>query len=269
MAWVPNEPRAFRSAVPYYRHRAPYPVGLIARVSEICRLEAGDRVLDLGCGPGTLTIPFARLGFEVVGIDPEQAMLEAAAAAAQEAGVAPSLLRGSSFDLSPDLGSFAAVVMGRSFHWMDRPATLAVLDGMIEPEGAVVLFGERRLPVHANRWRRPFEEVVARYTPEADAAHWGHRGEGWTPHEEVLLASPFDDLERIGRVYRHTLDLDAAVGRALSRSPTAPDVLGERRPGFEAELRERLAPLLIEGVLHEVVEADALIARRTRDRIAG
>ncbi len=262
-AWVPSAPRAFASAVPHYRHRAPYPPDLLARVAELCGLARGARLLDLGCGPGPLAVGFARLGLEVVAVDPEPAMLEAAAAAARGAGVQVELKRGSSFDLPADLGPLRAVTIGRACPWMDRPATLAVLDRLVEPGGAVVLFGERKLDLVANKWREAFEAVAARYTAEDDLAHWGHHGERWVPHEEMLLASPFDDLERLGRVYRQTLNLDAAVGRALSRSPTAPDALGDRRPAFERELREALMPFLRDGVLPEVVEGEALIARRS------
>jgi SAM-dependent methyltransferase len=235
-------------------------------VADLCGLTPGARLLDLGCRPGPLAVGFARLGLEVVVVDPEPAMLEAAAAAAREAGVEVGLRRGSSFDLPADLGPLRAVAIGRAFHWMERPATLAVLDRLVEPGGAVVLFGERKLDLAANRWRQAFEAVVERYTAEDDVAHWGHRGEGWVPHEEPLLASPFDDLERLGRVYRQTLDLDAAVGRALSLSLTAPDALGERLPAFERELREALTPFLHDGLLPEVVEGEALIARRSHER---
>ncbi len=36
---------------------------------EALRLEAGDRVLDIGCGPGRHSLALARRGFEVVGVD--------------------------------------------------------------------------------------------------------------------------------------------------------------------------------------------------------
>ena len=46
---------------------------------------------------------------------------------------------GSSYDLWPDFGHFHLVVMGRSFHWMDRVDTLKRLDRIVEPAGAVAL----------------------------------------------------------------------------------------------------------------------------------
>jgi ubiquinone/menaquinone biosynthesis C-methylase UbiE len=61
---------------------------------------------------------------EVVALDPEPAMLAAAADYVRERGVRISLQQGSSYDLGAHLGMFQLVTMGRSFHWMDRPATL-------------------------------------------------------------------------------------------------------------------------------------------------
>ncbi|MFV2103950.1 class I SAM-dependent methyltransferase [Micromonospora sp. LOL_024] len=61
--------------------------------SPLLRLPAGAAVLDLGCGPGTYTIPFARRGATVTGVDLSAALLEHAAAAAAEAGVEVRLIR--------------------------------------------------------------------------------------------------------------------------------------------------------------------------------
>ena len=73
------DPHRFRSTVPFYtRYRLTYPKALIDWVIELVGLKPGDAVLDLGCGPGTLAVPFAEAGMRVTGIDPEPAMLEAA-----------------------------------------------------------------------------------------------------------------------------------------------------------------------------------------------
>jgi SAM-dependent methyltransferase len=52
-------------------------------------LSPGARVLDVGCGPGRHTIELARRGYEVLGIDPSRAMIEAARARAAASDVAP------------------------------------------------------------------------------------------------------------------------------------------------------------------------------------
>ena len=90
---------------------------------------------------------FARLAGEVIAMDPEPEMLRIAEAEFGDTGRI-SFVRGSSFDLSPALGRFHLVTMGRSFQWMDRAETLRRLDGLVEPGGAVALFnsGHRDAP---------------------------------------------------------------------------------------------------------------------------
>jgi len=257
------DPHRFRTTVPFYeRYRLGYPEGLIVRVETETGLSAGDAVLDLGCGPGTLSIPFARLGMEVLGVDPEPNMLEAAAAAAEEAGVAIELKRGSSFDLPPGIGPFKLAIMGRSFHWTDRTATLAALDALIVPGGAVALFDDEHPRTRENAWRRKLEEVGRRYG-RAEEPHIRERESGtYRTHESYLLESTFKDLVRITVVVRRARTADDIVGLAYSLSTSAPHKLGERRAAFEADLRAALVELSPDGRFTEIAEMGALIARR-------
>ena len=258
------EPHRFRSTVPYYaRYRVPYPDPLIEFVAQYCGLGPGDRVLDLGCGPGQLAVAFARLGATVTAIDPEPAMLAAAKERAQEAGVALTLIEGSSHDLGPALGHFRLAAMGRSFHWMDRDATLTALDGLIDPGGAVVLFGDRRVEGAGANWREILDRLRREFLP-ARAAERHRRRTEREPHEAVLLRSVFSRLERHGVISHRMLSPDEIVGRIYSLSDTSPEVLGDLRLAFEKKLRAALARLARRRELSEVVEINALIARRGR-----
>ena len=57
---------------------------------DLCALRAGDRVLDVGCGPGRHAVELARRGIGVTGIDISERFLEVAAARARAAGVGAS-----------------------------------------------------------------------------------------------------------------------------------------------------------------------------------
>jgi ubiquinone/menaquinone biosynthesis C-methylase UbiE len=54
----------------------------------VSRIAAGQRVLDIGCGTGALTLRAARRGARVKGIDVNAQMLEIAVRAVREAGLA-------------------------------------------------------------------------------------------------------------------------------------------------------------------------------------
>jgi hypothetical protein len=189
-------------------------------------------------------------------------MLAAAAIAAREAGVNVEARRGSSFDLPADIGPFRLVTMGRSFHWMDRKATLAALDKLVLPGGAIALFDDEHPRTVENAWRRTLEEVGRKYG-RAQEPHIVERESGaYRTHESVMLDSAFSDIVRIAVIVRRSLTTDDIVGLAYSLSTSAPQKLGERRSAFETDLRATLAVLSGDGRFTEIAEMGALIARR-------
>jgi SAM-dependent methyltransferase len=257
------EPRRFRANVPYYsRFRLGYPDSLIARVSAAVGLKAVARVLDMGCGPGLLAIPFALSGMAVTAVDPEPEMLAALDLAAREAGVTVDIREGSSFAMPRDIGTFRLVTMGRSFHWMDRVATLEILEKCIEPRGAIALFHDAHPRTTENRWRRCLHDISNAY----GRAYSQHVRESESPdyrsHESILLDSAFSEVERVGIFIRRELSADDIIGLGFSLSSSSPEKLGERAGAFEQELRNGLAQLSPDGRFVEIAEMTAIIARR-------
>ncbi|HUB85270.1 MAG TPA: class I SAM-dependent methyltransferase [Rhizomicrobium sp.] len=257
------DPRRFQTTVPFYaRYRLGYPDLLIARVIERVGLKAGDAVLDLGCGPGLLAIPFARAGMAVTGVDPEPEMLAAAEAAMRDAGVHVALKQGSSYDLPPGIGPFKLVTMGRSFHWMDREATLKILDGLVVPGGAVALLHDVHTKTVENLWRRMLQDIGNEFGRERAFHVEAREKPEHRAHESVLMNSAFAHLERVSVFIRVERTADDIVGLAYSLSTSAPQKLGEQRAAFESRLREELAKLSPEGRFTEIAEMTALIATR-------
>jgi ubiquinone/menaquinone biosynthesis C-methylase UbiE len=245
----------------YERYRLSYPDRLIRRVAALAGLVAGDAVLDLGTGTGMLAIPLARLGFRVTALDPEPAMLAAARGAAGAAGVTIDIREGASHDLTPQMGPYRLVTMGRSFHWMDGAATLAMLDRIIAPGGGVALFHDAHPPVEENRWFKTLHDVARKFGRN-EKARAGERGGGHRRYEPFLFASAFTELDWLSVTIRRPLTVDDIIGRAFSMSTCSPQKLGERQDEFAARLRGALQELSPDGNFTEVAELVALLARR-------
>jgi ubiquinone/menaquinone biosynthesis C-methylase UbiE len=81
----------------------------------------GQRILDLGCGTGTLAIQVKRRepAAEVVGLDADPEMLERGRSKASQAGVELQLDEGYSTELPYEDGSFDRVLSTLFFHHLD------------------------------------------------------------------------------------------------------------------------------------------------------
>ena len=243
----------------YERYRLGYPDRLLRRVVALAGLKPGDSVLDLGTGTGMLAIPFARLGMAVTAMDPEPAMLTAAKAAA--VGVRVDFRLGGSHDLTPDMGQFHLVAMGRSFHWMDRAATLAMLDAIVVPGGSVALFHDAHPPVEENRWFKTLYDVARKFGRNENE-HGKERDGGHRRYEPYLFASAFTELDWLSVTIRQTLTVDDIIGRAFSMSTCSPGLLGAGLEAFTAALTDALRALSPDGTFTEIAELVALVARR-------
>jgi hypothetical protein len=119
--------------------RAAYPPAIAARLRDALRLDGHGRLLDVGCGPGSLTMLLAPLFAEAIGVDADVDMLAVAARLATDAdlnNVAWRHLRAE--DLPADLPEVHVVTFAQSFHWMDRPRVASTVRSMVAPGGALV-----------------------------------------------------------------------------------------------------------------------------------
>ncbi len=71
-----------------YARNARFVSDLGAPVLELLAPQAGERILDLGCGDGALTIKLAEMGCDVVGVDSSAPQIEAARRLGLDARVA-------------------------------------------------------------------------------------------------------------------------------------------------------------------------------------
>ena len=104
----------------------------------------GERILDLGCGTGTLAIAIANAapGAAVVGIDADDSMLVRARAKQARSGTAIQWHRGFAQNLPFGDAVFDAVVSSLFFHHLLRPdkrTALAEIARVIRPGGRLLI----------------------------------------------------------------------------------------------------------------------------------
>jgi trans-aconitate methyltransferase len=101
-------------------------------IVELLSPQPGERILDLGCGDGALTIKLVELGCTVVGVDSSAEMVNAAKSLRLDARV----VDGQSLQFTNE---FDAVFSNAALHWMKNPE--GVISGVwhaLKPGGRFV-----------------------------------------------------------------------------------------------------------------------------------
>ena len=241
----------FASTVAYYESaRPPYGAAFFAAVAEQLGLDRSQRLLDVGAGPGILAIGFAPYCGEVVGVDPEPGMVEAARGAAKRAGVTVRFVEGRFEDVAAKLGAFDVVTIGRAVHWLDPEPARAALDRAIAPRGRILVCGATSVKDGRNRWLEAFNTVRDRWKGERPARDH-HTFDG-----RFVAAGTI----RVEAAY--SVPVERLVERVLSMSTSSSERLGDQVPAMKNAMREKLAPFAAEGMIEDIVEARAEVFER-------
>ena len=146
-------------------------------------LVSGQRLLDVGCGPGTLTVDLARLvaPAEVVGIDLAEAVVTEAAAHATASEVSNvRFLAGDFRTAGFEPGSFDVVHAHQVLqHLSDPVGALAAMAALTTPGGIVAVrdgdysaFTWAPASAGIDRWLEVYLAVTRRNQAEANAGRW-------------------------------------------------------------------------------------------------
>ncbi len=272
--WTWDE-TVFRGTAPYYRQgRKPYAPALADALAERLELDGRGRLLDVGCGPGSVTLLFAHLFESAVGLDPDPDMLaEAERVVADDGVVNATWVQMRAEELPGRLGTFRVVSFGQSFHWMDRPRVAAAVRRMLDPDGAVVQVDlwhtnppDHEPPggAHPGVPEAAIDDLRRRWLGPDRRAGRGFRNTSPGGEDAVFQAAGFAPEEVVvvpdDRVLSRSVD--DVVAWVLSTSSTAPHLFGGRLGEFVRELRELLLAASPEGRFSVPLSDNRLRIRR-------
>ncbi|SDE25136.1 Ubiquinone/menaquinone biosynthesis C-methylase UbiE [Paenibacillus sp. UNCCL117] len=195
----------------YVKYRPSYPAEAIDYLYSTVGMKPGSLIADVGAGTGIFSRLLLERGSEVVAVEPNQAMREAAdrelgsheryrsiAAAAEATGLPEE--------------SVDFIVCAQSFHWFDRPAAQAEFHRILKPGGKAVLIWNSRLTT-GTPFLEGYEELLRQYS--TDYAQMMHKN---ISPEQLRQFFRDQNMREVKFTNAQLFNLEELIGRALSSS---------------------------------------------------
>jgi SAM-dependent methyltransferase len=225
-------------AAAYDAARPDYPSALYDDVVALAGLAPGDRLLEVGCGPGKATRPLLERGYRVVCVELGEHL--AAEARRNLAGL-PAEVHVAPFEDWPgEPGGFDLVFAATAWHWIDPDRRYAAAHAQLRPGGHLAVWAaSHAFPADADPL---FRELQPIYEELGEA-----RVDAWPlPHDvpddaaEIEASGLFEDV----RVRRHLWERRYTADEYIALLDTFSGhiAMGEAKRGrLYAEVRRRLA----------------------------
>jgi SAM-dependent methyltransferase len=274
---MPYDPTIYEGAAAHYRAGRPaYSPQLEDVLAAELGLDGSGRLLDGGCGPGILTLRFAHLFEEAVGLDPDAAMLAEGRRAAAERGIANVRWVQARAEELPEAapGPYRLVTFGSSFHWTDEPRVAEAIYDLLEPDGALTLIVHtvegRHVPPSPGPPPIPHAEIealVEKYLGPNRRAGQGPAPVRTHRFEDVLVHTRFGAPRSIfvPGIPDLVRDSESVLSGYFSFSFAAPHLFGDRVEDFARDVRELLRARSPAGLFWDWPgDTEVILARKPR-----
>ncbi len=156
-----------REAERYDRARPAPPKELVGAMVKAGNLQAGARVLEVGCGTGQATLPLARRGLRVHALELGPAL---AALAQRNLADYPNVtVEQTAFEVFTGEALFDALVSVQAFHWIEPETGLAHAASLLRPGGALLLAWHQDLS-EETAFSQAADPIFERYAPGLEHA---------------------------------------------------------------------------------------------------
>jgi SAM-dependent methyltransferase len=210
-----------RTADAYDRHRPGYPEALFDDIRAYADLAAGDdRILEIGCGPGTATRWMASWPHRITALEPAEAMADLARlnlASFDNVEVLTTTFE----DWAMEPTTFGLVVCAQAYHWLDEATRVDRIADALYAHGTAAIVGNVQIVV--DETLPFFEHVNDVYREHAPGLE--HQGSFRTaddlPSHPFEGSSRFYDLRVVGHAWDWTLGSDDYVALMQTHSSHA------------------------------------------------
>ncbi|MCU0547793.1 MAG: class I SAM-dependent methyltransferase [Leptolyngbya sp. Prado105] len=216
----------------YDRGRPGYPEDLIRKSIEAAHLAPDAKILEVGCGSGTATLDFAKLGYEIDAVEPNPEFCRIAARNFAEFPKV-TLFQQSFEEWQVKPAEYQIVLAANAWHWIASDIKYVKASETLKEGGALVLLWNMSLEPSIEVYQA-LNRVYQQYAPTIAPQYEGRdkqleilRGLGRLIRDSGLFEPPMIESSCCERTYdtERYLDLLSSYSQYVSLDPRVREAL--------------------------------------------
>ena len=251
----------------YAKYRPGIPEEVINIIIRHFAIKPSDRILDIGCGTGQVALVMEGKCGEIVCLDSDPEMLKQAKKATKNSKIKLVWINRGAQDLGKikeNLGTFKIATICRAFHWMNQKQVLKDLDGLIDEDGGVAIFGDGSFWTGPKDWQQAVRKVVQKYLGEERRAGTGMFKQLDEPWENITSRSSFKLVKKQEVPTVRNWDIKSIIGCLFSTSFAAPNLFGEQVHAFQKDIKKTILSINPRGIFQENALWSIILASRKK-----
>ncbi len=249
-----------KAAGDYAKYRAGFPAAFFEQLSDFGIGLAGQSILDLGTGTGTVARGLALRGCDVTALDPSEKLLEKARVLDREAGVTVGYSISTAEDTGLPYSTFDVVTAGQCWHWFDRERAAREALRILRPGGRLVIAHFDWIPLPGNVVEAT-ENLIERHNPDWMLGGGTGLYPAWLAD---VAAAGFVDIETFSFDVRIPYTHEAWRGRIRASAGVAATLSPKRVQAFDADLQDLLEERFLKDPLEVPHRVFTVMSRKER-----
>ena len=225
----------------YTKYRPPYLESLINSLLKEADIKKNDKLLDLACGSGRLSIPLAKYFNEVVAVDLEEEMIFVGKKTAEDLNIKNIqwlIGKAEEFTASPE--TFKLITIGDAFHRLDQLSVLQNVFRVLKTGGYLAIIGGS-IFIHGDRdWQKLLNKILLKWRNQASDNNNINYKEQFP---NALIEFGFKDVHRCDFEEKGKSTVEEIIGLLRSMSIYSKKAIGNDNDEFEKTIRDSLLDL--------------------------
>jgi ubiquinone/menaquinone biosynthesis C-methylase UbiE len=242
----------------YTQFRPPYLESLINSLLKETNIKNSDKLLDLACGPGRLSIPLAKYFSEVVAVDLEEEMIFAGRKIAGDLNIKNiQWMNGKAEEFTANPETFKLVTIGDAFHRLDQLTVLQNVFKALKKGGHLAIIGGS-IFIHGDRdWQKLLNKILLKwYNPTGNNINYKEQ------FPNALKEFGFKDVHSCNFEEKGKSSVEEIIGLLRSMSVFSKEAIGNDNDEFEKTVKDSLLELEPKNIFEHDFSCGYTIGRK-------